>query len=226
MEVILLERVEKLGQMGDVVKVKPGYARNYLLPREKALRATEANKKRFETQRAQLEAENLKRREEADAVAQKMEGLSVILIRQAGEAGQLYGSVNARDIAASITDAGFTVARGQVNLADPIKTLGLFDVTVTLHPEVSSSVTINVARSEDEAQIQAETGKAVTGGTEEEEAAEEHAPELEEVFEEGAAEAAAEDLAEAAEEETPAEEAVEDAPAEDAAEAAEEEKAE
>ena len=190
MEVILLERIEKLGQMGDVVKVKPGFARNYLLPREKALRATEENKKRFEDQRAQLEAENLKLREEADAVAKKMEGLSVTLIRQAGEAGQLYGSVVARDIANEVTAAGFTVARGQVALAHPIKTLGLFDVSVNLHPEVSVTVTANVARSQDEAQIQAETGKAVTGGVEEEE----ETVELEEVFEEGAAEAAAEEL--------------------------------
>ncbi|MBF0247964.1 MAG: 50S ribosomal protein L9 [Alphaproteobacteria bacterium] len=168
MEVILLERVEKLGQMGDIVKVKPGFARNYLLPREKALRATEANKKRFETQRAQLEAENLKRREEADAVAGKMTGLSVSLIRQAGEGGQLYGSVNARDIAASVTAAGFTIARSQVALQHPIKTLGLFEVRVSLHPEVSSSIIVNVARSEEEAAIQAETGHAMVGAEEEE----------------------------------------------------------
>lgn len=217
MEVILLERIEKLGQMGDTVNVKPGFARNYLLPQAKALRATDANKKRFEDQRAQLEAENLKLREEADAVATKMEGLSVILIRQAGEAGQLYGSVVARDIATSITEAGFTVARGQVSLAHPIKNLGLYDVTVNLHPEVSTSVSVNVARSEDEAAIQAETGKAVTGNDEEEEA--EAAAELEAVFEEGAAEAAAEELAEAGEvaaaEEEASEEAAEDAAEED-----------
>jgi len=161
MEVILLERVEKLGQMGDIVNVKPGFARNFLLPREKALRATAENKKRFETQRAQLETENLKQREEADAVATKMAGLSVVLIRQAGEAGHLYGSVNARDIAAAVTDAGFTVSRNQVNLEHPIKTLGLYTVSVSLHPEVSTTVTANVARSADEAQIQASTGHAV-----------------------------------------------------------------
>lgn len=161
MEVILLERVEKLGQMGDIVNVKPGFARNFLLPREKALRATAENKKRFETQRAQLETDNLKQREEADAVATKMVGLSVVLIRQAGEAGHLYGSVNARDIAAAVTDAGFTVARSQVNLEHPIKTLGLYTVAVSLHPEVSTTVTANVARSADEAQIQASTGHAV-----------------------------------------------------------------
>jgi len=231
MEVILLERIEKLGQMGDVVKVKPGYARNYLLPREKALRATEENKKVFENKRAQLEADNLKLRSEADAVAAKMAGLTVSLIRQAGEAGQLYGSVNARDIAAAATEAGFTVNRNQVALPHPIKTLGLFDVTVSLHPEVSSSVTVNVARSDEEAKIQAETGKALLSTAAEEEA--EAAAELEKVFEEGAAEAAAEALAEeeAAEAaEAAAEEAAEEAAAdegeEEAAEAAEEDKAE
>ncbi len=216
MEVILLERIEKLGQMGDVVNVKPGYARNYLLPREKALRATDANKARFEEQRAQLEAENLKLREEADAVGTKLNGTSVTLIRQAGEAGQLYGSVNARDIATSVTEAGFTVNRNQVKLAAPIKTLGLFEVTVQLHPEVSVSVTANVARSEDEAAIQAETGKAVTGGDDEAEA--EAAAELEAVFEEGAAEAAAEELAAAAADEAAEEAPAEEAPAEEAGE--------
>lgn len=218
MEVILLERIEKLGQMGDIVKVKPGYARNFLLPRAKALRATEANKAHFEAQRAQLEANNLKLREEADAVATKLNGLSVTLIRQAGEAGQLYGSVNARDIATEVTAAGFTVTRNQVKLADPIKTLGLFEVSVSLHPEVSVTVTANVARSEDEAQIQAETGKAVTGGDDEADA--EAAAELDAIFEEGAAEAAAEELAEEGGE-------AEEAPAEEAqAEEAEEETAE
>ncbi|MBL4615326.1 MAG: 50S ribosomal protein L9 [Magnetovibrio sp.] len=197
MEVILLERIEKLGQMGDVVNVKPGFARNYLLPREKALRATEANKKRFETQRAQLETENLQQRDEAQTVADKMEGLIITLIRQAGEAGQLYGSVAARDIAAEVTKAGFTANRSQVNLAHPIKTLGLFDVTVNLHPEVATTVTVNVARSEDVATIQANTGRAVTGDDEEEAA--EAAAELEAVFEAGAADAEAEELAEAGE---------------------------
>ena len=229
MEVILLERVEKLGQMGDVVKVKPGYARNYLLPREKALRATEDNKKVFEAKRAQLEADNLKRREEAESVAAKVEGMTVALIRQAGEAGQLYGSVNARDIASAITADGVTVGRNQVALAAPIKTLGLFDVTVKLHAEVSSTVTVNVARSDEEAQIQAETGKALLSSAEEEEAEAQAA--LEEVFEEGAAEAAAEQLAgdEAAEEAPAEEEAAEEAPAEEEAaadEGAEEETAE
>ena len=217
MEVILLERIEKLGQMGDIVKVKPGYARNYLLPREKALRATEDNKKQFEAKRAQLEAENLKLRDEAGAVGAKMEGLSVILIRQAGEAGQLYGSVNARDIASEVTAAGFTVSRSQVKLAHPIKTLGLFDVTVSLHPEVAITVTVNVARSQDEATIQAETGKAVTGGDDEADA--EAAAELEAIFEEGAADAAAEELAAEEAENAPAEdEAAEDASEEETVE--------
>ena len=193
MEVILLERVEKLGQMGDIVRVKPGFARNYLLPREKALRATEANKKAFETTRAQLEAENLKRRQEAAAVGAKLDGLTVDLIRQAGEAGHLYGSVNARDIAGAVSDAGFTINRGQVALTSPIKTLGLFDVIVSLHPEVSVSVTVNVARTAEEAAIQAETGKAIASTDEAEEA--EARAELEAIFEEGAADAAAEEEA-------------------------------
>lgn len=213
MEVILLERIEKLGQMGDVVNVKPGFARNFLLPREKALRATEENKKHFEGRRAQLEADNLKLRDEAEAVAKKMEGLSVILIRQAGEAGQLYGSVAARDIAASVTEAGFNVNRSQVNMPDPIKSLGLFAVNITLHPEVSATVTANVARSKDEAQIQAETGHAVTGEDEEEAAA--AAAELEAVFEAGAADEAAEELAAMG---VDAEDAGEDEASEDAGE--------
>lgn len=190
MEVILLERVENLGQMGDIVNVKPGYARNFLLPRDKALRATAENKKIFETKRAQLEAENLKLRKDAEAVAAKMQGLSVVLTRQAGEAGQLYGSVNARDVATAIAAAGFTVNRTQVELAHPIKTLGLFNVTVDLHPEVSLPVVVNVARTEEEAAIQAETGKALVGGAAEEET-------VEEVAEEAAEEAASEETAEA-----------------------------
>ena len=125
MEIILLERIENLGQMGDVVRVKPGYARNYLLPQKKAVRLTDGNRKRFEEQRAQLEATNLQRRGEAEAVAGKLDGLAVVLIRQAGEAGQLYGSVSARDIADAVTAAGFTVGRQQIRLPQPIKTLGL-----------------------------------------------------------------------------------------------------
>jgi len=208
MEVILLERVEKLGQMGDVVSVKPGFARNYLLPQKKALRATEANKTAFDAQKAQLEAENLKRKSEAEAVAGKMDGLKVAMIRQAGESGQLYGSVNARDIAAGVTDGGFTVSRSQVSLDAPIKTLGLFTVKVALHPEVVVDVTVNVARSEEEAKIQAETGQALVNTLEEEEP-QEVLPAAEEIFEEEAlAEQAADEEAEeeAAEEEVPAEE--------------------
>jgi large subunit ribosomal protein L9 len=136
-DLILLERVEKLGQMGQVVKVKPGYARNYLLPQKKAMRATKENLAYFETQRTQLEATNLQRKAEASEVAAKMDGLSVVLIRQAGESGQLYGSVAARDISDAVTEAGFTVEKGQIVLDRPIKTLGLHPVRVMLHPEVS-----------------------------------------------------------------------------------------
>ena len=214
MQVILLERVEKLGQIGDVVTVKPGFARNYLLPREKALRATDANKAAFKTRRVQLEADNVSRRDEAEGIAAKMADLSVTLIRQAGEAGHLYGSVNARDIAAGATDAGFTVSRTQVDLVDPIKALGIYEVSVRLHPEVATNITINVARSEDEAKIQAETGHAMMSSAQEE-AAEAQA-ELDAVFEEGAAEAAAEELAAEAAFDAEAEGAAE-APAEDAA---------
>lgn len=189
MEVILLERVAKLGQMGEVVKVKAGYARNYLLPRKKALRATEENKKLFESRRAQIETQNIARKTEADRIAGKMRGLSVVLIRQAGEAGQLYGSVNARDIAAAVKDAGFAVERQQVELNVPIKTLGLFQVPVHLHPEVAVTATVNVARSAEEAQIQARTGAAVVHGEQakiEEQAREEARIRAEALFEEGA----------------------------------------
>ncbi len=154
-DVILLERVENLGQMGQVVKVRPGYARNYLLPQKKALRATKENLAYFEKQRAQLEAQNLQRRSEAEQVAQKLDGISVVIIRQAGESGQLYGSVSARDIAQAITEAGFTVGRGQVVLDKAIKTLGLYKQRVVLHPEVSVTVTVNVAQSPEEAEMQA-----------------------------------------------------------------------
>ena len=154
-QVILLERVEKLGQMGQVVDVKPGYARNFLLPQKKALRATKENLAYFEKQRSQLEAQNLARKSEAEHVAQKLNGLSVVVIRQAGESGQLYGSVTARDIAEGVTQAGFTIARGQVVLEKAIKTLGLYKQRVVLHPEVSVTVTINVAQSSEEAEMQA-----------------------------------------------------------------------
>jgi large subunit ribosomal protein L9 len=174
MDVILLERVEKLGQMGQVVKVKPGYARNYLLPRKKALRATKANLAFFESQRTQLEAQNLERRKDAQKVAEKIDGISVVITRQSGETGQLYGSVSARDIAEAATAAGYTISRGQVAIETPIKSLGLFKVRVVLHPEVSISITVNVARSLDEAELQAQRGRMVTGQQleEEEQAAE------------------------------------------------------
>jgi large subunit ribosomal protein L9 len=154
-ELILLQRVEQLGQMGEIVKVKPGYARNYLLPQQKAIRASKANRERFEQQRAQLEAQNLKRREEAERVAERIGGLIVVVIRQAGESGSLYGSVSARDIAEATTAAGLTVSRDQVVLIHPIKALGLVPVRVVLHPEVSIRVTVNVARSAEEAERQA-----------------------------------------------------------------------
>jgi large subunit ribosomal protein L9 len=154
-ELILLQRVEKLGQMGDRVKVKPGFARNYLLPQKKALRANKDNLARFEEQRAQLEAQNIKRREEAERLAERVGGLTVVIIRQAGESGSLYGSVSARDIAEATTEGGLTINRSQVILEHPIKTLGLSKVRVSLHPEVSMPVTVNVARSPEEAEKQA-----------------------------------------------------------------------
>jgi large subunit ribosomal protein L9 len=161
MEVILLERVAKLGQMGETVKVRSGYARNFLLPRGKALRATEGNKKHFETQRAQLEARNLERRKEAEVVSEKLNGQSFIILRQSGETGVLYGSVSTRDLAEIMTQNGFTVDRNQIVLNQPIKTIGLHTVPVALHPEVEVQVTINVARSPEEAERQAR-GEAVT----------------------------------------------------------------
>ena len=161
MEVILLERVAKLGQMGETVRVRDGYGRNYLLARGKALRATEENKKRFETQRAQLEARNLELKREADSVAESLDGQTVVILRQSGESGVLYGSVSTRDIAAALSAEGFSVDRNQVTLNTPIKTLGLHTVPVVLHPEVSVSVTVNVARSAEEAERQA-AGENVT----------------------------------------------------------------
>lgn len=195
MEVILLERVEKLGQMGEVVNVKTGYARNFLLPQNKAVRATDDNRKRFEERRAQLEATNLERKAEAEEVADPLKGLMVVLIRQAGESGQLYGSVNARDIAEAVTNAGATIRRQQVWLSAPIKTLGIHAVSVNLHPEVTIEVTVNVARSHDEAEIQARTGRAVGRSDEEDEAP---AADIEEqahaVFEEEVVDEAIEEL--------------------------------
>ncbi|HHI81737.1 MAG TPA: 50S ribosomal protein L9 [Rhizobiales bacterium] len=155
MQVILLERIGKLGQMGDVVTVKDGFARNYLLPQKKAMRATKANMEVFENQRAQLEARNLELKSEAEKVGEKLDGQSAIIIRQAGDTGQLYGSVSTRDIAQALTELGFTVARTQVLLDRPIKALGLHEMQIRLHPEVEVKVTINVARTEEEAERQA-----------------------------------------------------------------------
>jgi large subunit ribosomal protein L9 len=165
-EVILLQRVEKLGQMGDIVRVRPGFARNYLLPQKKGLRASKENRERFDQQRAQLEAQNLKRREEAERVAERVGGLSVVIVGQAGESGSLYGSVSPRDIAEACTAAGLTITRQQVALDHPIKTLGLSAVRIVLHPEVMIPVTVNVARSPEEAERQAR-GEEVGAGAEE-----------------------------------------------------------
>ena len=154
-DLILLERVEKLGQMGQRVKVKPGFARNYLLPQKKALRATKENLAYFESQRAQLEANNLHRKSEATEIGGKIEGLSVIVVRQAGEGGQLYGSVSARDVAEAVSAAGFTIEKRQVVLERPIKNLGLHSVRIVLHPEVSVGITANVAQSAEGAEMQA-----------------------------------------------------------------------
>ena len=154
-DVILLERVEKLGQMGQIVKVKPGFARNYLLPQKKALRATKQNLAYFESRRAQLEANNLQRRSEATEIGSKLEGLSVVIVRQAGASGQLYGSVSGRDVAEAVTEAGFTIEKRQVLLERPIKSLGIHSLKIALHPEVAVTITANVAQSAEEAQMQA-----------------------------------------------------------------------
>jgi large subunit ribosomal protein L9 len=183
MQVILLQRIGRLGQMGDIVNVKNGYARNFLLPQKKALRATEDNKKVFEGRRAQLEAANLEHKKEAEAVAAKLDGKSFVLIRAAGDTGQLYGSVSTRDISDAITAGGFTVDRNQVVLDKPIKALGVTAAKVQLHPEVLCNISLNIARSQDEADKQAK-GENVS-------VVKHEAPELEtfkgEMFEEGAA---------------------------------------
>ena len=191
MEVILLQRIEKLGQMGQTVKVKAGYARNYLLPRKKAIRATDDNKAKFEKQRTQLEATNLAKRQEAEAISGKVEGLTVVIIRQAGETGQLYGSVSARDIASAATKAGVTIDRNQILMDRPLKDLGLHPIRVALHPEVVVNITANVAKSEDEAEQQLKAGHAIVG------TAAEEAPSLDEMLEQ--VEQAAEGEGEAAE---------------------------
>ena len=215
MEIILLERVEKLGQMGDVVTVKPGYARNFLLPKGKAIRATAANIAKFDTDRAQLEADNLTRKSEAEKVAAKMEGLSVTLIRAASEMGQLYGSASSRDIAIAATEAGYSLVKTQIDLNTAIKTLGLFPVNIVLHPEVSVEININIARSMDEAEEQKRLGRAIISDIaerEREEAASAAAEAAERVSVQDDEDMTGQDADEA-----PAEDAVaEEAPAEDA----------
>ncbi len=189
MEVILLERIEKLGQMGDVVKVKDGYARNFLLPQKKALRSNKANLEYFQTQRVQLEAQNLERKNDAEAVSEQLDGQMITVIRQAGESGQLYGSVTTRDISNAVTEGGTTIQRSQVSLDRPIKMIGLHNIRVVLHPEVSVMIELNVARSPEEAERQAQ-GEILIGGPDEFD--DEEAIEAEDVFERA-------DLAEAAE---------------------------
>ncbi|RUS60466.1 50S ribosomal protein L9 [Pseudorhodobacter sp. E13] len=192
MQVILLERVAKLGQMGEVVNVKDGYARNFLLPQGKALRANDGNIKSFEARKAQLEAQNLETKKEAEAVSAKLDGQTFVIIRSASDAGALYGSVTTRDAADAATEAGFTVGRGQVTLDKPIKELGLHTVSVVLHPEVTAKIVINVARSAEEAELQA-AGKSIQELAAEAEAAAEF--EIAELFDEiGAANEDGEDM--------------------------------
>ena len=211
MQVILLERVAKLGQMGDVVDVKPGYARNYLLLQGKALTASKANIESFEAQKVQLEARNLETKTEAEALGGKLDGQQFIVIRQASDGGSLYGSVTTRDAAEAAVAEGFSVDRKQVVIERPIKELGLHTATVTLHPEVSATIELNVARSPEEAELQA-SGKSIQELAAEEEAAAEF--EIQELFDDiGAAASEDDELAEAAGIETPEE----DAPAEDVA---------
>jgi len=193
MDVILLERIAKLGQMGDVVKVRDGFARNFLLPNHKALRATKANKARFDTMKVELEARNLERRKDAEAVAEKLAGQSVVMLRQAGESGQLYGSVSTRDIAEGFTAQGFVLDRQQVVLNHPIKTLGVHVVPVTLHPEVEVTVKVNVARNAEEAERQARGEDVRTARDEDAEIEAELAASRAEVAAELAAEEDAED---------------------------------
>ena len=196
MQVILLQRVPKLGQMGDVVSVKDGYARNFLLPQEKALRASDANIKAFEAQKAQLEARNLETKNEAAALAEKLDGQQFIVIRSASDSGSLYGSVSPRDIEDVSGENGFTVSRKQVVIGAPIKDLGLHDVSIVLHPEVEATVTLNVARSAEEAELQA-AGKSIQELAAEEEAQAEF--EISELFDDiGSAASDDEDLVEAA----------------------------
>lgn len=195
MQVILLERVEKLGQIGDEVKVKDGFARNFLLPKKKALRATKANRDYFQTQKAHIEANNLKLKGEADKIGQKLNGQKFTLIRQAGDRGQLYGSVSPRDVADAMEKAGFKVDRHQVSISQAIKSIGLFNLPVVLHPEVKVSVTVNIARSEDEAERQARGENVLAERNE----AEEAKVAAEELFEEGAGPASEDEETEAEE---------------------------
>jgi len=196
MEVILLERIAKLGQMGEVVRVRDGFARNFLLPQKKALRATESNRQKFEKDRGQLETRNLERKRDAEGVSGKLAGQTFVIVRQAGETGQLYGSVSPRDLADAMTAAGFTVSRTQVALGQPIKSIGLHPVTVLLHPEVEVTINANVARSADEAERQAR-GEDLTvregpqAYVDEEEEAEAALPEADKFFEDAAAKKAA-----------------------------------
>jgi len=188
MDVILLERVEKLGQMGAIVKVRPGYARNFLIPQGKALRATKQAKDAFEQRRAQLEAQNLERKREAEEMQARIEGRSVVLIRQASEMKQLYGSVSARDIAEAFTQEGVSLDRRQVRIDHPIKTLGVYDIRVALHPEVDTTLRVNVARSMEEADVQA--GKAAPRtDDEDEEEPDEEGGDLADIIEQELAEA-------------------------------------
>ena len=201
MDIILLERVAKLGQMGEVVSVKEGYARNYLLPQRKALRANEVNMKAFEDQKAQLEARNLETKKEANALAQKLDGAKFVVIRAASDGGSLYGSVSPRDIEREAAAQGYDISRKQVVIGDPIKELGLRDVTVHLHPEVEAVITLNVARSPEEAELQS-TGKSIQDAAAEAEAAADY--EIAELFDDiGSAASDDEDLAEAVEDALP-----------------------
>ena len=216
MQVILLERILKLGQMGDVVTVKDGFARNYLLPQGKALRANKANLARFEAERTQIEAKNLERQKEAEAVHEKLNGTRYVMVRSAGETGQLYGSVSTRDIAESMEEQGFKVARNQILLQNPIKVIGMHEIDIQLHSEVFSKITINVARSEDEAERQS-AGEDLTarkGGFERETYPEDADIDLEEIFENpDKAELADDEAEESAAEAEVAEEEAEEKPA-------------
>ena len=191
MQVILLERVSKLGQMGDVVDVKPGYARNFLLPQGKALTASEGNVQAFEGRKSQLQADNLESKKEAEAMARRLDGQKFVVIRQASDAGALYGSVTTRDAAEAAAEGGFTVERRQVSRTSPIKELGLHEVTVILHPEVEVTITLNVARSAEEAELQSQ-GKSIQELAAEEEAQAEF--EISELFDDIGSAAADEDL--------------------------------